>query len=178
MHKGSAADLTEIRLNAAELGALIGISERRVRELRDQKVLDSVSGQFSLVPNIAAYCALLRPVSGRKAAGGSDAALSLDTARIRLLTAQSEAQETKNRRERGRLVEIERVARDVEAAYRQVRDTLLALPSAHAARLIRHRNPAAMAAALEALIVEALEDLAFRGPPEDEPTIVRQAEDQ
>jgi phage terminase Nu1 subunit (DNA packaging protein) len=127
---GSSSGVTDTVLTGTELGEILGISARRVRELRDDKVIpDNGSGQYVLGPSVAAYCGHIRPASGRAAAGGSDAATGLDAARIRLINLQADAREMLNAQMRGEAVLAEDLEVVVGTIVDGVRARVLALPT-------------------------------------------------
>lgn len=92
------------RVAASVLGKLLGISERRVREMRDQGVIPSVDGQYVVGEAIPAYCSHIRPSSGRASAGGADSAQNLDQARIEVLNEQRDRLRMLNDQMRGETV--------------------------------------------------------------------------
>lgn len=160
MPKGSAAKFDGIRLTAADLGALIGISERRIREMRDQGVLVSDErGQYSPA-NIAAYCSHIRPAAGKAAEGGSDGGNALDAARVRLVTAQAAAREMLNDQLRGDAVMAEDLEAIVGGTFDAVRSKMLAVPVSAAARVVGLTSRAEIQEVIATLINDALADLA------------------
>ncbi len=147
-------------VTAAEVAAWLGISTRRVKELRADGVLPGTSGApYDLQACVLAYCTHMRPAKGRAAAGGSDAAMTFDEARIRLLNEQADAQAMKNAATRGELIPASYVLRVIETDYSRVRTRLLAIPTSNAPRLCRIKGPPEMETAIYDLIVEALEEL-------------------
>ena len=151
---GSRRRIAAISLTGAEFGVLIGVRERRVRELRDKGV-----GRYPLA-NVTAYCAHIRPADGKAAEGGSEAGDSLDAARIRLVTAQAEARELLNAQLRGEAVLAEDVEIIVGGTFDAVRAKLLAVPVTAAARLQGVTDQVAMRAEIGGLIENALAELA------------------
>lgn len=122
----------EAALTAAEFGEIIGVSERRVRELRDQKVIaDNGSGRYVLGEAARSYCAHIRPASGQAAAGsgGASGLGDLTLERARLTAAQADLAEMKRAEMAGDLL----AAADVERVWgdhiRRVRSSILAVPS-------------------------------------------------
>lgn len=157
---GSRRRIAAISLTGAEFGVLIGVRERRVRELRDKGVLASdESGRYPLA-NVTAYCAHIRPADGGAAEGGSDAGKALDAARIRLVTAQAEAREILNAQLRGEVVLAEDVEIIVGGTFDAVRAKLLAVPTTAAARLQGVTDQVAVRAEIAGLIENALAELA------------------
>ncbi len=147
-------------LSANDFGVLIGVSERRVRELRDRGVLTSAErGRFPL-SNVTAYCAHLRPSEGKASAGGSEAGSTLDAARIRLVSAQAEAREILNAQLRGEVVLAEDVEIIVGGTFDAVRAKLLAVPGTAAARLQGVTDQVVVRAEIAGLVENALAELA------------------
>ena len=104
----SEMNVDTITLSAAGLGRVFGISERRVRELRDQgSIPGQPDGRYNLVAAGRAYYASCRPATGRAAAGGVAGLVNFDAARIRLLTEQADAQAMRNATKRGELIDME-----------------------------------------------------------------------
>lgn len=160
MPRGSAADLADFWLSAVDFGELVGVSERRVRELRDQGVLASNARGWFAVTNVTPYCNRIRPSQGKAAEGGSEAGNTLDAARVRLVTAQAEARELLNAQLRGEAVMAEDVEVIVGGTFDAVRAKLLAVPVTAAARLQGVTDQAAMRAEIAALVENALAELA------------------
>ena len=161
MPKGSAANIALAIVSAAEPGSVIGISERRVRELRDGGVIpDNGHGQYVLGEAGRAYCAHNRPASGRTAAGGSEAAGNLDEARIRLLAAQAEAREMLNEQMRGEAILAEDMEAAVGALVASTRAKLLALPAKLGPVLAPIADPMEVMGRLRAALYEALAEMA------------------
>lgn len=85
--------------------------------------------------------------------------LDLIFERARVARAQADAQEMENDLRRGEVVRVKDAIAPVAKAYARVRTRLLAIPTSAAQQLARINQPREMAAALESLIVEALEEL-------------------
>lgn len=122
-------DVWDTLVSAAVLARGLGISERRVRELRDQGVIPDEGGKYRLGDAVSAYSAHNRPSSGKAAGGGSDAADTLDAARIRLINLQADAREMLNAQMRGEAVLAEDLEVVVGAIVDGVRARVLALPT-------------------------------------------------
>lgn len=158
-------------LSASELGGLIGISERRVRELRDQGTIEDTGGKYRCGDSIRRYCASLRPAAGKSAAGGSVSAADLDAARVRLLTAQAEAREMLNAQMRGEAVLAEDLEVVAGALVDAIRAKLLALPTRAAPLVLGLASLPEVRDVLTGLAHEACADLAAE-------SIVTTAEDR
>lgn len=128
-HEAVAPDLSGMVVQADVLAVLIGISERRVRELRDEGVIpDNGAGRYVLGVAVSAYCANLRPASGQSARGGS-ASAGLTSEREGLARAQRLAQEHKNAVAAGEFVSAVDVERTWSDFLRKIRSQVLAVPS-------------------------------------------------
>lgn len=154
------ADLRR-EFSAADLGRILGISERRVRELRDQgKIPGLPNGKFDPFEAGPAYCAMLRPASGRAAAGGSESAGGLDQARIEVLNEQRDRLRMLNAQMRGDTV-LAGDMEDVVGAFADaVRAKVLALPTRAAPLVLGLVSLAEVREKLTELASEACGDLA------------------
>ena len=115
-------------VSAAHLGAVIGVSERAVRELgRLGRVPRLPDGTYPLRAAVRAYCAFLRDAAAGR--GGTGAASGLARERQRLTREQADRAELANQLTRRELVP----AAEVEAEWARVcvgfRARLLAVPS-------------------------------------------------
>jgi len=145
----------------AEVADWIGLSTRRVKELRADGVLPGASGEtYDLKACVTAYCAHIRPASGRSAAGGSDVAPDLDAARIRLLTAQAEGHEMKNAVTRGELIPTPDMETAIGALLDGMRARVLALPTRAAPLVVGLGGLAEVRDTLTGLVHEALTEIA------------------
>ncbi|ONG56978.1 hypothetical protein BKE38_05130 [Pseudoroseomonas deserti] len=122
-------DVWDEVVSASVLARGLGISERRVRELRDQGVIPDQAGKYRLGDAVLAYSNHNRPASGKAAGGGSEAAESLDAARVRLINLQADAREMLNAQMRGEAVLAEDLEVVVGAIVDGVRARVLALPT-------------------------------------------------
>lgn len=155
------ADLTDAVVSAIVLGKLLGLSDRRVRELRDQGVIpDDGAGRYRLGDAVPAYCAHMRPAAGKNAEGGSEGGAALDAARVRLVTAQAEARELLNAQLRGEAVMAEDLDAVVGATFDAVRGKVLTIPPSVAARVTGKTSKPEVQAEVAALVKDVLADLA------------------
>ena len=140
----------------ADIADWLGLSTRRISELQAEGVLPKGDTKAA----VRAYCAHIRPASGRAAAGGSDAAPDLDTARVRLLTAQAEAREMLNAQMRAESMTAGDVEIVVGAVVDGVRAKSLALPTRAAPLLVGLTNMAEIRDILTGLVHDTLTELA------------------
>lgn len=152
--------LSDLTLRATDLARLLGISDRRVRELRDQGVIpDNGKGQYRALDAVPAYCAHMRPSQGRAAAGGVDEDLDLTAERARKAKEEADRLEMLNAQMRGRLLNREDVDAAVAAAFARVRARLISIPAKVAPVITTMETPAEAQAALRDAIYEALREL-------------------
>jgi phage terminase Nu1 subunit (DNA packaging protein) len=145
----------------AEVADWLGLSGRRVKELRADGVLPGGSGEaYDIKECVRAYCAHMRPSSGKAAGGGSEAAQDLDAARVRLLTAQADAREMLNAQMRGEAVLAEDLDVVVGALVDGIRAKMLGLPSRAAPVVSALSGLVEIREALTELVHEACGDLA------------------
>jgi phage terminase Nu1 subunit (DNA packaging protein) len=140
----------------ADIADWLGISSRRVAELQAEGTIPKGDTKAA----VRAYCAHIRPSAGRAAAGGSDAAPDLDTARVRLLTAQADAREMLNSQMRAETMTSSDVEAVVGAVVEGVRAKSLALPTRAAPLLAGMANMAEIRDILTGLVHETLTELA------------------
>jgi hypothetical protein len=141
---------------AADIADWLGVSSRRVSELQATGVIPKGDTKAA----VRAYCAHIRPAAGRAAAGGSDAAPDLDTARVRLLTAQADAREMLNSQMRAETMTGSDVEAVVGAVVDGSRAKSLALPTRAAPLLVGLTNMAEIRDILTGLVHETLTELA------------------
>jgi terminase small subunit / prophage DNA-packing protein len=126
-------DLIETPVSAAVIGQLIGVSARRVTQLRDEGIIPAgPRGKFILGQAVRAYCAHMRPASGGHAAGGAKGGpdpSDLAEQKARLTKAQADLAEMKLDAARGVLVPAADVDREWRNTFAAVRSRLLAVPS-------------------------------------------------
>jgi phage terminase Nu1 subunit (DNA packaging protein) len=143
-------------VSAATLGDFLGVSERRVKQLRAAGVLPGAAGEpYELRACVRAYCGHLRPASGRAASGGASN-LTLNGARIELLAEQTKKLRLENDTEAGLLLPADAVRSAITRACLEVRNGLLALPSKLSPTLARLRSPNEVHARLTGEIIAAL----------------------
>lgn len=149
------------KLSAATMARLLGIGQRRLRELAELGVVPRDRGRYPLNA-VAAYCAHLREVAaGRRGEGDDGGALDLVQERARLARSQREAVELKTARDRGELVEAAAVRLGFTGMVTAARNHLRGMPSKAKARIptLTVRD----VEILEDLIAEALTELADGG---------------
>lgn len=149
------------KVSASVVGDWLGLSERRVRELRGQKVIpDDGKGGFDLREAVRAYCSHMRPASGRAAGGGSDSAGTLDQARIEVLNEQRDRLKMLNEQMRGETVLAEDMESVVGAYADATRARILALPTRSAPLVLGLGSLAEVRDKLTELAHEACGELA------------------
>jgi phage terminase Nu1 subunit (DNA packaging protein) len=154
---------------ADQLGALLDISGRRVRELAAEGVFPrAAGGRYAVLPCVHAFIASLR--SREKAKPVPDpqvvaAALDGRQQRARLAKLQADRVELEIQRERGQLVDAEAIKVAYVTLVTQARNRLLAVPGAAKGHM-PHLTVDEIEM-LEELIARALEEVAD-GDDEDD----------
>ena len=140
-----------------EVSRHIGVSPKYVQDLINDGIIERKGrGKYDLDVCRDAYIKKLREAAaGRYKAGDLD----LSAERARLAKEQADAKEMENAVERGDLVYIEDVAKQIENQLTKARTRLLAVPTkvapeAHASATVRE-----VQALIEDAIVEALNEL-------------------
>jgi hypothetical protein len=140
----------------ADIADWLGISSRRAAELQAEGTIPKGDTKAA----VRAYCAHIRPSAGCAAAGGSDAAPDLDTARVRLLTAQADAREMLNSQMRAETLTFGDVVVVVGGVVDGARAKFLAHPTRAAPLLVGLTNMAEIRDILTGLVHETLTELA------------------
>jgi hypothetical protein len=131
----------------AELAAKLEISESRVQQLVNAKVLPRESGGFDLC---ACALALLRHLRATKEADG------LTDARKKLVAAQTRATEQKTAVASGDLVHLSNLLPIIENALLSVRTTCLGIATAVAQEIAAESDPAVCRAIVQREVEHAL----------------------
>ena len=157
--------MNEVASTVAEVADWIGISTRRVRELRADGVLPGgPRDPYVLRDCVRAYCAHKRPIQGRAAEGGSDGAPDIDGAKLRLYTARAETVEMLNAQMRGDSILAEDMVAVVTGTFEGVRAKILAIPTRAAPLLAARTTAAQIRDTLTEVVHAALEDIVDAGP--------------
>ncbi|WP_424138654.1 hypothetical protein [Roseomonas chloroacetimidivorans] len=161
MARGSAANPAAEVISAATLGSIIGVSERRIRELRDEGVIpDDGAGRYVLGDAVRAYCAHIRPAAGKAAGGGSEAAEDLDANRARESRLRGDRLELINAQLRAELVPAAEMEAVVGTVFDAVRGKMLAVPSRAAPVLVGEKTALGIQDKLTEIVHDACGDLA------------------
>lgn len=129
MSKGSSSQAAPVPATVAEVADWLGVSSRRVRELRAEGVLPGAPNDpYDLKACVRAYCSHVRPASGRNAAGGADGANALDQAKIAVLEEQRERLALLNEQIRGDAVQTGDLEAVIGAVLDGIRTRVLAHP--------------------------------------------------
>jgi terminase small subunit / prophage DNA-packing protein len=119
---------------ANELGALLGISGRAVREHAAKGIIPKTRrGRYRLAEAVPAYCSHMRDLLTNK--GGAAAVLSGTAERARLAREQADAVAFKNAVARGALLDAAEVGREWSAILVAIRARMLAASSRCGSRL-------------------------------------------
>lgn len=145
----------------AEVADWLGISGRRVKELRAESVLPGASGEeYDLKACVRAYCTHMRPAAGKAAGGGSEGAVDLDTARTGLIHSQKRKIDLQIQLLEAAVIPSEEMEGIVGAALDATRAKLLAIPAAFGPRLAATVDPNDAREILTKALHEALAELA------------------
>lgn len=118
----------------AECAKLLGISERRFRELIDEGVIARRgAGEYDFFEVVPAYCANLREVAAGR--GGGDEQVLRAREDARKAKAQADMAEIKAAEMRGLLVPADQVATALHEAVQMMKTSLLSIPAKAAARV-------------------------------------------
>jgi len=141
----------------AEVAAHLGVSAKYISDLIGKGVLKRAPvGKYDLDECRKAYIENIREQAAGRASAGE---LVLSDERARLAKEQADAKEMENAVQRGDLVYIEDVAKQIENQLTKVRTRLLSVPTkvapeAHSCASVRE-----VQAVIEQAIVEALNEL-------------------
>lgn len=145
-----------VTMTESEIGAFLGLATSSVRtKTRDGILVRSARGRFDVSESLRRYLDQLRSQAAR---AGRPVADDLKEEKLRLATAQADSIELKNAVSRGEMVKASDVEREWVGILRDVRSTLLAVPSRVGAKL-PHLTPHDVAE-LGTEIQSALEALA------------------
>lgn len=141
----------------AEVGAHLQMDMRTVKNLVDKGVITKQDrAQYDLETVRKEYILHIREVAAGRAKVGD---LDLQAERARLAKEQADAKEMENAIERGELVYIEDVAKQVEGQMTKVRTKMLAIPTKYAPELHTLATAREVQLTLEEAITEALNEL-------------------
>jgi len=104
---------------AAALAALLGVSDRTIRDLAKRGIIVRAEDGFALAESVRGYCSHLRELATGR--GGEGAIASATAERARLARMQADLAETKGRKLVGELVEASEVEAEWSAVLRMVR---------------------------------------------------------
>ena len=141
----------------AQVAAHLGVSAKYINDLIGKGVIAyAAKGKYDIDACRKAYIEHIREQAAGRASSGE---LNLSEERARLAKEQADAKEMENAVERGDLVYIEDVAKQIENQLTKVRTRLLSVPTkvapeAHACASVRE-----VQAVVEQAIVEALNEL-------------------
>jgi phage terminase Nu1 subunit (DNA packaging protein) len=138
---------------------LMGISERRFRELRDEGVLpDAEKGEYDIEIVLPIYCEHLRTVAAGR--GGGEGQVVKSNADARLVSARAEKAEMEAAEMRGSLVPVDQIAGAVHSAVIIMKTRLGAVPAKTAPLVAGVKSIPAVERVIRDNIEEALGELA------------------
>lgn len=140
-----------------EVAKHIGVSPKYVNDLINDGVIERKGrGEYDLNECRDAYIKKLREAAAGRSSSGE---LDLVAERARLAKEQADAKEMENAIERGELVYIEDVAKQIEGQMTKVRTKILAIPTKYAPELHSLASAREVQLTLEQALTEALNEL-------------------
>lgn len=119
---------TDAGASSQEIGALLGISARKVRDLSDQGIVVKLGrGYYDLEESVRRYCAHLREVAAGRM--GRTKEIDLVEENAKLKRAQREETELKIARMRGELIPRDEVQEPMDRFASIVKQHVLSIPS-------------------------------------------------
>lgn len=141
----------------AECARLIGMSERRFRELLDEGVFERrPAGQYDFFEIVPAYCERLRSVAAGRGGGEEQANKAIEDARKS--RAQADLAEMKAAEMRGQLIPADQVQDAIHSAVKIMQTRLLAVAAKVAPR-VGAKDVAQAEKVINEEVCEALEAL-------------------
>lgn len=151
-------------VNSITLGNIWGITDRRVRQLKEEGVISEVArGKYDLVDCTRKYCDYLRQALNSNS-GSKEVKLNYDTEKALHEKAKREKAELQLQIMRGEVHRSEDVERVMTDMLSRMRSKLLALPSKVAPFVIGYDNIAKIQAILSKNVEEALQELSEYDP--------------
>lgn len=145
-------------VSGERLAEALGLSERRIRQLRQQGVLRSNSaGNYLLNESVQAY---IEVVTKGTDGSGNSAALDLTRERAGLMKAKREDQEYELALKRGDLHRSSEIRQVMSAVFGNFRSRLLSIPAKASPVVAVKSNKAEIYQYLKELVDEALNELA------------------
>ena len=139
------------------IAKLFGISERRVQQLAQDKVIPkAVRGQYELVGSVRGFINYLQQRAFGKGVAPQDTHLE----RARLLKAQADMAEIDLAERTGSLVTVDRVEADWMDMVSACRAKMLSIPTKTAYQIAHLENPQEIEKFLKRIIDEALAEMA------------------
>ena len=139
------------------IAKLFGISERRVQQLAQDKVIPkAVRGQYELVGSVRGFINYLQQRAFGKGVAPQDTHLE----RARLLKAQADMAEIDLAERTGALVTVDRVEADWMDMVSACRAKMLSIPTKTAYQIAHLENPQEIEKFLKRIINEALAEMA------------------
>lgn len=152
-------------VNSIVLGSCWGITDRRVRQLREEGVISEVArGKFDLIESTRRYCEYLRQQANASNNEGKEVKLNYDTEHALFEKAKREKAELQLKIMKGELhlgTDVEEVMTDM---ILKAKMKLLTLPAKAADLVIGRKDINSIENILQRLVVEALNELADYTP--------------
>ncbi|MCR4436173.1 MAG: hypothetical protein QHH06_10370 [Clostridiales bacterium] len=152
-------------VNSIVLGNCWGITDRRVRQLREEGIISEVSrGKYNLIECTRRYCEYLREQVNAKNNEGKEIKLNYDTEHALLEKAKREKAELQLKVMKGELhlgSDVEKIMTDM---ITKAKMKLLSLPAKAADLVIGRKDISTIENILQKMIEEALNELADYSP--------------
>ncbi|GHV06323.1 hypothetical protein FACS1894217_04770 [Clostridia bacterium] len=151
------------RYNSHAMAVILDLSERRVRQLRDEGILKEDSrlvGMYELVPNVRAYVRFLR---NGDAAGDGTGKVDYNTERALLMRAKRQREEFDLRLRAGELHETADIENTFMSALANFKSRLMGIPSKLSPILSKKTDKTEIYRIIKAATDEALNEMSHFG---------------
>lgn len=143
------------QISTKTLASIIGITDRRIRQLVDSNILpNNIHGEHNLINSVKAYIDYLRSLSSTS----SEPNLSLE--RAAKTRVEKEIKELELRSMHGELIETETAMDAWSKCIQQARSKILSIPTKAAPLVVGTKNAGEAQDILQRVVNEALKELA------------------
>lgn len=159
-------DIADSRLTIADLGRVLDLTPRRIRQLIDNGVLiRDDDGKLPLGESVRAFVTF----KASDTAVDPQAAARLLTAKANKETSLAEKHDLEVRKLRGELAEVASFDLTLQALAANVRQRLIGIPTAAAPLVVGEESVVAVEATIRTLLYEALQELCGTTPADAAP---------
>lgn len=157
-------DISAVTVNATELGKIIGVTERRVRQLAEEGILiRAAKGRYVLTDSLKAYILKLK-ISMESKGEDPDVEISIDEEKAIHEKVKRQMSELKLKIMQGELHKSEDVKNVMTDMLMSVKTKLLAMPSKLAPMLVSRNDIGFVKDALNCEVIETLNELKEYNP--------------